>query len=508
VTRRKIAKGTYSVYLIIYIGASILVLGIGAVIWLFLADKTAPPKIPPPKKTTNGSTLTTSQILKQLGLNEDPDHPIGTTPEEEGESSKHQTDHAHSARGFTLAPQNSTKTQGTASLRLEAEKTADESEKRLLAQNEQLKRDIAEMQSKNEKHEALLEEKNKEIEQVTKDLEIELKSRKEFNKIKDILEKELKDSKEKNRSLQIDLAQAQTEADSYLKRVKQLEEKIKKFDVEVQEKTDQMKGQQQEAKQHQKELETLDKKIKNLDPVIAEKDRKINSLVPLLKDLPEGPPKDQLPNPAPIAAPVNIASSSTQNQEGGGQAVPPTKSLNPSKIDDVDRIRLLASADNENPPDPKRTQETPIPSSPDTEKPLPDQNTTSGQTSAATESQSDISLSPPSSDTQQRPSKDFKESTDRTPKDLLKTIESGMSNGKTQDSETEKQPTPSIDSETNSPAKKGLLNLLNLSLEKKATDGHPHLGPDIIAQNPEKKSATEGQEEKPTPDKSSQQDKP
>ncbi|MFA5260176.1 MAG: hypothetical protein WC450_02985, partial [Candidatus Omnitrophota bacterium] len=188
----------------------------------------------------------------------------------------------------------------------------------LAAQNEQLKRDITEMQSKNEKQEALLEEKNKEIEHVTKDLEIELKSRKEFNKIKDILEKELKDSKEKNRSLQIDLTQTQTEADSYLKRVKQLEEKINKFDVEVREKADQLKEQQVEVEQHKKKLETLDKKLKGYDPVIVEKDRKINSLVPLLKDLPEGFPDNQKQKPDQAVSPANIVSPPTQSQEGGG----------------------------------------------------------------------------------------------------------------------------------------------------------------------------------------------
>ena len=313
-----------SVYLI-YTGAGILILGIGAVIWIFVADKRTPATPPTPKPANN--LLTTSQILSQLGLHEDPELPPDTSTELRSDQSAPPGEHE---RG--VAPSgNRIKTQGTAALRLGPEDTDDESEKRLIAQNEQLKQDITEMQSKNEKLEALLDEKNKEIEHVMKDLEMELKNRKEFNKIKDILEKELKDSKEKNRSLQIDLTQTQTEADSYLKRVKQLEEKTKKIAGEVEEKDGQLKEQQGETDQHKKRLEALDKKLKGFNPVIAEKDQKINSLVPLLKDLPEKTPDLQPQEPAPGASPDSQdknAFSPDQNGKEGGLSSP---SIGPEK---------------------------------------------------------------------------------------------------------------------------------------------------------------------------------
>jgi len=475
------------VNLIIYIGASLLFLGIGAVIWIFLADKKNPPPhaaapTPPP------GLMTTSQILKQLGLNEEgPDFlPEPSPVKKEGAPPRDPKAQFHSEQGLMLEPASPPSTQGTASLRLGEKSGPDESEKRLVAQNEQLKRDIAEMQSKNEKQEALLGEKNKEIEQISKDLESELKSRKEFNKIKDILEKELKDSKEKNRSLQIDLTQAQTEADSYLKRVKQLEEKIKKLDVEVQEKTAQFKEQEREAGEHKKNLEILDKKLKGLDPIVLEKDRKINSLVPLLKDLPEGRPENQPKTSGQEAVtPTNIAPPSAQNQEGGGRQGDPPLPLKPEKnpadgkrmtepepslktqmpnsaehlepeqqptaapvpspkIDDIDRIRRLASSDSDDP-----------------------QNKITINTSA-----------------------DLEKSIDRTPKDLLKTIEADGNRNEYSGLKAEGQEEPA---QKQNSQPKGLMNFLKPSL----TQEPPHLRSDTIAKS-EEDSPSEGQHNAPT----------
>ena len=472
-------------------------LGIGAVIWIFLADKKTPAPTPPPK-TANG-LLTTSQILNQLGLNEDPEILAeGLNNEDSAQDSE-----SPNSQEFITASPGSPKTVGTASLRLGPDGAHDVAEKRLIAQNEQLKRDINEMQSKNEKLETLLNEKNKEIEEVTKDLEVELKSRKEFNKVKDILEKELKDSKEKNRSLQTDLAQTQTEADSYLKRVKQLEEKIRKLDGEVSGKTGELREQQTETEQQQKNLEILDKKLKGLDPVIAGKDQKINAIVPLLKDLPEATPSSRPPEEEkPItgedqkgggghsATPTETGKASpapnapSQEAKTNGSLEQPTSP--PQKIDDVDRIRRLASADNP-------ITQSPLPVKPADPYPQPTREDKSPIPGLETESnKKEISLpgpgnNPASAGTQSR---DQGVPADRTPKDLLETIEADMPQGKTALQGTQ-EPGSLPGEHAGKPGKNSRAEEERLSdiLTPSGADGHsagngrPHLAPDIAAEN-------------------------
>lgn len=535
--------------LIIYIGASILILGIGAVIWIFLADKKA---LPPTSvsKPTHGS-MTTSQILKQLGLNaEEPDSlPESSPAKKEGVPPREMKAHPRSEQGLMLEPARPLNTQGTASLRLGGEDSVDESEKRLIDQNEQLKRDIAEMQSKNEKQEALLEEKNKEIEQITKDLESELKSRKEFNKIKDILEKELKDSKEKNRSLQIDLTQAQTEADSYLKRVKQLEDKIKKLDVEVQEKTAQFKEQEREAGEHKKNLEILDKKLKGWDPIVAEKDRKINSLVPLLKDLPEGRPENQTKTSSQEAvAPTNIAPPTAQNQEGEGMGTPPPikpekksadgegeeihNNLSNTQTQPVDSgqkkgqsppvIQIQYPAENtpgeKNPFNENSPKQPPLSSSsPKTAEPetplkaqmpppaghLDPRHQATAVTAPPTKiddidrirrlASSDNDANKITITTPATPV-DLEKSIDRTPKDLLKTIEADGDRNEYPGLKAEKQEDDLSPRQNSQP--KGLMNFLKPSLKANSQEP-PHLRPDTVAKS-ERDSPSEGQNNAPT----------
>ncbi|MBI5150124.1 MAG: hypothetical protein HZA28_05050 [Candidatus Omnitrophica bacterium] len=73
-------------------------------------------------------------------------------------------------------------------------------------------------------------------------LQTELNNRKEFNKLKDILEKELKDTKDKSRIIQVELNGARAEAESYKKRVDQLEEKITKMEKALLVKDDELAG--------------------------------------------------------------------------------------------------------------------------------------------------------------------------------------------------------------------------------------------------------------------------
>ncbi len=454
---------------LIYIGIGILALGIIAVVWILTADRKS--STAQPKTNSEQQALTTSQILNQLGLNEEDQDPepsplpksAGTSASEESSpdnvfADKMGAEEILNDETAGLPPSH----RGTAALRLDDDENS-ESEKILVMENEQIKKQIEDVRTKNEKLESILQDKNKDIEQVKNDLETELKSRKEFNKIKDILEKELKDSKEKNRALQIDLNNTQTEADSFLKRVKQLEEKIKKLEGEVEEKDGVLKTHQAVNEKDKKNLDRLEKNLKEFDPLIREKDQKINSLVPLLKDLPEGTPaatpagdeekpkegetagspetdapltkphsekggegeqpptQEQVQKGADTSAPDASQEKTqapgsvkeTDKNKGEEKAAPPTASeaqIHPEikKIDDIEKIRKLTETDNS----PKTATPQPLFESQDVSEPAvapPSAAPGSGRTESPDDAQN--------------------HKTDMTHKDLLNTIEADIKNG-------------------------------------------------------------------------------
>jgi len=135
-------------------------------------------------------------------------------------------------RPSLLRKEESPKT-GTASLRLDEQPpdpTPVPSKKRELSSAEELSRqcDILrkqydELQDNHSRLDTLFQEKCSALNKTESFLDNELTNRKEFNKVKDLLEKELKESRDKSRNLKIELANSQTEAQSHLKRIEQLE---------------------------------------------------------------------------------------------------------------------------------------------------------------------------------------------------------------------------------------------------------------------------------------------
>ncbi|MCC6759511.1 MAG: hypothetical protein IT395_07805 [Candidatus Omnitrophica bacterium] len=136
-----------------------------------------------------------------------------------------------------------------------------------------------ELQEKLTKMEVLFAEKSSTLEKSEKTLSNELKNQKEFNKIKDLLEKEIKESKEKVKMLQADVTNAQTEAQTYLKRIGQLEEKVKKLEVEVLTSEAAINDGQAGIQLARKHAAELEEKLRANENVILEKNQKIEDLV-------------------------------------------------------------------------------------------------------------------------------------------------------------------------------------------------------------------------------------
>ena len=198
----------------LYLYSSILIIGLGAVAWLFFQEsKKGTPesqklKIPPQdNKIPN--------LLDRLGLNQEPavlhEPPkIKITPE------------VRLPEPLTSSVQAVSISEGTimGDIELEAK--------------------YSELKTKYEKLESLFTEKSEALEKGEKALANEIKNRKDFNKVKDLLEKELKEAKDKNHKTQLELSSTQNEIENHKRRVHQLEEKIKSLEKEIREKEKQI----------------------------------------------------------------------------------------------------------------------------------------------------------------------------------------------------------------------------------------------------------------------------
>lgn len=92
---------------------------------------------------------------------------------------------------------------------------------------------LSEIKEKHEKLGKLFNEKSEELERLQKNLDSELKNKKEFNKIKDLLEKELREQKDRNKQLQGEIVEVNTENDSNKRRVSQLDGKVSGLEKDI-----------------------------------------------------------------------------------------------------------------------------------------------------------------------------------------------------------------------------------------------------------------------------------
>lgn len=144
-----------------------------------------------------------------------------------------------SKSGKTGAQTKSPADQETPLPRPSAKKHPDESQA-LLEENLKKTAELEEIQGKHDKLEKLLTEKSDELEKKTRELDNEVKNRKEFNKVKDLLEKEIKDLRDKNHKLQLELTAAKAETENINKRSVLLDEKVSLRDKELKEKEKQI----------------------------------------------------------------------------------------------------------------------------------------------------------------------------------------------------------------------------------------------------------------------------
>lgn len=161
---------------------------------------------------------------------------------------------------------------------------------------DELQNEHKELQDKLSKLEELFVEKSSTLEKSEKSLTNELKNQKEFNKIKDFLEKELKEAKEKAKGLQGEIAAAQTESSTHLKRITILEEKVKKLEVELLSSEAAINDGQAGIQLARKHAAELEEKLRAHENLILEKNQKIEDLV---KRLNIQPTSNTLP-PEPV----------------------------------------------------------------------------------------------------------------------------------------------------------------------------------------------------------------
>lgn len=136
-----------------------------------------------------------------------------------------------------------------------------------------------ELQEKLTKLEAMFAEKSSGLEKAEKTLTNELKNQKEFHKVKDILEKELKEAKDKIKDLQGNVATAQTETQTHINRITQLEEKVKKLEVEILTSEAAINDGQAGIQLVRKHATELEEKLRASENIILEKNQKIEDLV-------------------------------------------------------------------------------------------------------------------------------------------------------------------------------------------------------------------------------------
>ena len=290
----------------LFIGLGIIGIGLAIVSWLLLAEKRKTEKLlakDPAQEAPKTNPTTPDQLLHRLGMGNAPQEKpvkkkmshfnLTTLFNKKKEAEVIQPSPRQKISLITPTPQKF----GTAGLKLNAEPLATKESAQEIKNEEEMNIDQTQLKIKYEKLEHLLNEKNEIIDRNEKALAHEIKNRKEFNKVKDLLEKEVHDRKDHIRKLQIEVTSAQTEAQAYLKRVNQLEEKVKKVEKTVLE-----KGEELAASQKETSLETS--RIAELTQEIQEKDRKIDALVKKL----------QPPHPSAAAVATVIEKSAPEAQ--------------------------------------------------------------------------------------------------------------------------------------------------------------------------------------------------
>ena len=194
-------------------------------------------------------------------------------------------------------------------------------ESELLIKYEETAAEYQDLQLKYEKLSSLLNEKIGLADKHEKSLNHELKNRKEFNKVKDILEKELKDHRDKAKDLQASLTTAQTEVQSHLKRITQLEENINKLEKNIMAKDEEIITAQGEIQSERARAAELITQLQKNEEILREKDKKIENLVERLRTH---------PLPAEQVAPPSPSSVTDTNPEKTDNNSPSTEDGTPS----------------------------------------------------------------------------------------------------------------------------------------------------------------------------------
>ena len=280
------------------------------------------------QETSTDPAITPASLLSRLGLG-------GKQSQEKKGSKETSIQKVAEGGGIPATPPAST---GTASLRLDqttpSTPPTTQSSKQYPAPSalsircDELQTQITESQEKYKKLDELFNEKSAALEKAEKSLVHEEKARKEFNKVKDMLEKELKDTKDHTRDLQIKVTSAQTEAQSYLNRINQLEERIKNNDKVILEHGDKEKRLSTEKNSLNEQIEKLRGQLKSSEDTIGEKNAKIANLVEKIKDLSAGAktestetekklaeaPSSEEPEPTEEQTPEKAAQDKTQEE--------------------------------------------------------------------------------------------------------------------------------------------------------------------------------------------------
>ena len=352
-----------------YILILLIMLGVGAIAWILIQEKKKENPNQPQKSAK--PELEPKDLLGRLGL-ESPKTPTSITLPEifkkvtltknpEGQSTPNSM--VTSPKQPIVPPPASTQIESEISLKYDE----------LLASNMELKAQYAKL-------EALFAEKSLNLEKSEKNLNNELKNQKEFNKVKDILEKELKESKDRLRQFQGDLSTAETDTQTQLKRVSQLEEKVKNLEGDILVAEGAINDAQASTQLARKRVAELEEKLRVNELQILEKNQKIEDLVLRLKDaprtgtmLPQSSPLDPIP-----ASSENIIISEEEDvvEKGGG-----TEELKrpPTLLDELEKPLEEAGEEEPLPLSPKEKanlEKSPelIPNKPLTDEPIVSEN--------------------------------------------------------------------------------------------------------------------------------------
>lgn len=237
-------------------------------------------------------------------------------------------------------------TKGTATLRL------DKSTKKEFAPETELALEVEDLRLKNkditgklEKIDSLLREKSEELEKTRKDLAAELRNRKEFNKIKDILEKELKDLKDRNRISQNEVTASQTETQSNLKRITQLEEKIKKLEKENREREEALKPGAAGIDQTLSVPSNIQEKLAQTEELLAEKEKKITALLEIMEKNSQQKiltAKEEGTQSPDTTTPFNNPLPSMENIQAANNQVPPPEGNKTNRVEpDISKLKPI-----------------------------------------------------------------------------------------------------------------------------------------------------------------------